>query len=47
MRVNEHMYKLEMAERKAYIKLITIMLRGMSIVRLRQTLHAVLSIANR
>ena len=46
MKVDEHMYKSEKAERKAYIKFIVSMLKGMSIVRLRQVLDAVLSIAN-
>lgn len=41
------MYKAEKAERKAYIKFIVILLRGMSIVRLRQALEAVLAIANK
>ena len=40
------MYRGEKAERRAYIRFIVSLLRGMSIVKLRQALEAVLAIAN-
>ena len=41
------MYRGEGKERRAYIRFIVCLLKGMSIVKLREALEAVLRIANR